>query len=486
MADITTLEPKKLWHFFAELCKIPHGSGNEEGIRKFLIKFADERGLKYKRDTVGNVVIYKEASNGFKSAKPLIYQAHMDMVCESDPKIGWDPLKDPVKPRIDGDWVVATGTTLGSDNGMGMAAMLAVCDDKSLKHGPVECLFTTTEETGLDGAFGLQNDMLNGRTMVNLDSEDERIIFVGCAGGCETTVNIPLSRKALPKEHIGLQITISGLKGGHSGLMINEQRGNAIKLIARVLYGLHRRYHILLCDINGGTRRNVIPNLATATIALKRTARAKIVGYIEELKRNITDELRIIDPDFKLELKDVPVTESLNHKLSDKILCYLHSQPHGVITMSYDIPGLVQTSTNLAIVHTNNDFVTVAALSRSSSATEIEAVKDRLAAHAELIGIEVEESGGYPGWQPNLSSHILKLTKKIFNEMFGAEPKHAAIHAGLECGIIGEKFPGMDMISFGPEIKGAHSINEKVHIKSAGEFYNALVKIAENFAKEGA
>lgn len=483
MDTITSLEPKRLWHHFNEICKIPHGSGNEEGLRRYIIEFAEEHGLKYKTDTIGNIVVLKDGVGELKNAKPIVLQSHMDMVCEGAEGYTYDPAKDPIRPKIDNGWVTSGVTTLGADNGIGLAASLAICEDKSLKHGPIECLFTMTEETGLDGAFGLSKDILTGRTMINLDSEEEGLFFVGCAGGCDSILDIPVVNKELPKDLLGFKIVISGLKGGHSGLNIVDQRGNAIKILAKILYNLHTNTDVHLCDMSGGTRRNVIPSHAEAVIAIKKHKRAKVIGLIEEMKEKMKAELHSIDPDLKIEMSDVPVSTSFGLRASGKIIAFLKVLHSGVIKMSYDIPGLVQTSTNLAIVKVENEHLSVQFLSRSSSAAELESAKGKLRACAELVGASVEEPGGYPGWQPNVDSKILKLSMATYKETFGVDARYSAIHAGLECGIIGEKFPGIDMVSCGPDIKGAHSVKEKVEIRSVEKFWKLLIKVIENFAK---
>jgi len=483
MSTIHDLEPKRLWHYFDEICSIPHGSGNEESIRKYLMQVAHNLGLECKRDTVGNVVIRKPATDKFKGAKTLIFQAHMDMVVESDPSIKFDPLKDRIKTKVSGEWLTADNTTLGADNGIGMAAMLAILEDKSIQHGPIECLFTTTEETGLDGAFGLQPEMLTGRTMINLDSEEDGVLFVGCAGGADSLIDFPVAQKELPKEFLGLKLVVSGLRGGHSGLNIHEQRGNALKILGRILYAIHEQQDLHLCDVQGGTRRNVIPSHAEAIFAVKKHKRAKVVTLVEELADVISAELKTIDPDLKIEVSDVEVKDSFGLSASAKIVSFMNAAPHGVITMSYDIPDLVQTSTNFAVTKFDVDHFSFQFLNRSSSTTEVEKAKSSVAAHAELLGVEAECPSQYPGWQPNLSSPILKLMKSVHTELFGKEPEHKAIHAGLECGIIGEKFGGMDMVSCGPVITGAHSVKEQVHIKSVQDMYKYLVRTLEKFAE---
>lgn len=482
-SDIGNLEPKRLWYYFGEICKHPHGSGNEESLRKYIMKVADDLKLKYTTDAVGNIVVNKPASENYKNARPLVLQGHLDMVCEARKGSHHDFVHDPIVPKIDGEWVTSGETTLGADNGIALAACLALLEDRSIQHGPIECLFTMTEETGMDGAIGLKADMLKGRTMINLDTEDEGVLFVGCAGGGDTIINYPVTKKPLSTDWIALKITVNGLRGGHSGIAIHEGRGNALKILGRVLYGTNQVTDTLLCDISGGTRRNVIPSFAEAVVAVKKHKRAKVVTFVEGEASKIAAELRSIDPGFKLSIEDAKASESFSLRCSSRLYAYLHSAPNGVITMSYDIPGLVQTSTNLAVVKNEGENISIQFLSRSSCRTELEDLKSRLVASADLLGATYEEPGAYPGWQPNLGSKILSVLKRSYKEVTGKEPTHAAVHAGLECGIIGEKFPDMDMVSFGPQINGAHSIDEKVNIRSVETFYNVLLKVIENFAK---
>jgi len=454
-------------------------SGNEEQIKKYIIDCAVANKLEYRKDKAENIVVRKRAVNGASGAKPVILQSHMDMVCEAHPELDHDFSSDPIKLKIDGEWLTADNTTLGADNGIGLAAALAILESKTLKHGPLECLFTATEETGMFGALGLESDMLSGKTMINLDAEGEGLLFVGCAGGRDTIIDIPIARSPLEAGYKGLRLEISGLRGGHSGTKIHEQRGNALKLLAWTLYSIHGKYDICLSSVNGGSKRNVIPSEAVSVFAVKENDLDDVIKEIEQAKSKIGRKMGSVEPELEMTVKETDVELSMGRKRSGGIVAMLHAAPHGVVTMSYDIDDLVQTSTNMAVVRTDNEKISVQFLSRSSSLAGLERITSGLSAIAELVGGSVSEVGGYPGWQPNLKSEVLNIMKKTYEDLFGKEARHVAVHAGLECGIIGEKFPGIDMVSFGPEIKGAHSIAERVHIGSVNNFWKLLTTTLE-------
>lgn len=483
MPNILDLEPKRFWYHFNEICKIPHGSYNEAGLRNYFIKFAEEHGLKYKTDKIGNVVISKPANNS-KSTKTLILQGHMDMVCEAAPGVTRDFKKDGIVPKIDGEWLVADGTSLGADNGVALAASLAVLEDKSLTHGPLECLMTVSEEVGMDGAKALTKEFLEGRTMLNLDSEEERTVFVGCAGGENTNITFSYRRGPVPTGYHGLEIEISGLLGGHSGLMIHCQRGNAIKLLGRVLCSIREKYDLAVSSFIGGTKSNVIPGQANAVIAVKEQDIASIKKLVHDLEGQFHNELASIDPGCRVVVKDASLSDIIEKPVSDNLIRFVNAAPHGVIKMSKDIEGLVQTSTNLASINTNNDVASIIYLSRSSTMSEVHAIKGSIHALVSLAGGKSSDSDEYPGWQPNMRSLILRLVEETYKGIYGVLPKVTAVHAGLECGIISERIPGIDMISFGPHMEDVHSINERVNIRSCGKFYTFLVKVLENFGKQ--
>ena len=404
----------------------------------------------------------------------------MDMVCEKNSDVVHDFSKDPLKLKIKGDILTADGTTLGADNGIGLAISLAILEDTSLKHGPIEALFTVDEETGLTGAFALGSDMLKGRIMLNLDSEDFGVVTVGCAGGGDSKINFHIDSNKTKNNYESVKLVVSGLRGGHSGVDAHEQRGNAIKIIARLLWKCAHKFDIQLTEIKGGDKHNAIPREAYATLSINSSDKKTVTAFIKNETKDILGEIKPIDPNLKVVLTDIDHLDNcLSKNSQNTLLNLLHGLPHGVDKMSYDIPNLVETSTNLATVVTKEDNVSIGLSSRSSIMSALQDFRDRIHAIATLAGAEVKEETPYPGWKPNLESKLLALSKKVFKDMFKKEPKVEAIHAGLETGIIGEKFPGMDMISIGPTIKYPHSPEEQVHISTVDKFYKYVLKLLE-------
>jgi len=478
MSDINDLKPKLLWKHFDEIRKIPHCSKHEEKIREYIINFSKNQKLKYKKDKTGNVVIYKPASPEFKNKPTVILQGHMDMVCEKNSEVKHDFSKDPIKIKINKDILTADGTTLGADNGIGVATSLAILEDKTLNLGPIEALFTIDEETGLTGAFALENDMLTGKKMLNLDSEDFGVITVGCAGGGDTQVKLEIKKINKPENFENQLIKIFGLRGGHSGVDIHEQRGNAIKILARVIWNISNKYQIFLSDIKGGDKHNAIPRESNAIITINKKDKEKIIKELKTHEKNILEEIKPIDPNMKISIEDNnKINKCLDEKSTKTIINLLHGLPHGVDKMSYDIKELVETSTNLATISIKDNIATMGLSTRSSINSALQDLRDRIHAISTLSGAKVTEEEPYPGWKPNLDSDLLKLSKKIFKDMYKKEPIVEAIHAGLECGIIGEKFPGMDMISVGPTIKYPHSPEEQIHINTVDKFYQYVIEI---------
>ena len=478
MSNINDLKPKLLWKHFDEIRKIPHCSKHEEKIRDYIINFAKNQKLKYKQDKTGNIVIYKTASPGFEKKPTIILQGHMDMVCEKNSDIKHDFLKDPIKLKINNDILTADGTTLGADNGIGVATSLAILEDNNLKLGAIEGLFTVDEETGLTGAFALENNMLTGEKMLNLDSEDFGVITVGCAGGGDSQVELEIKTRNASDDFENLLIKIYGLRGGHSGVDAREQRGNAIKILARLIWNISNKYKIFLSDIKGGDKHNAIPREAYAKISVPKKDKEEIIKDLISFEKNILGEIRPIDPNMKVSIESIEKTKIiLDEKSTESIINLLHSLPHGVDKMSYDIDGLVETSTNLATVAIKNNSALISLSSRSSIASALQDLRDRIHAISSLAGAKVTEGESYPGWKPNLNSDLLKLSKKIFKDMYKKEPVVEAIHAGLECGIIGEKFSGMEMISVGPTIKYPDSPEEQVYISTVDKFYQYVLEI---------
>ena len=481
MSVIENLEPKLVWKHFDEIRKIPRCSKHEEKIREHFLDFAKKHNLKVKTDKTGNVVIIKPANTGMEKNPTVVLQGHMDMVCEKNSDIDFDFTKDAIKLKLNGDILTADGTTLGADNGIGLAISMAILEDTTLKHGPIEALFTIDEETGLTGAFAMGSDMLTGNILLNLDSEDFGVITVGCAGGGDSKIELPFKTQPINGSLESINIKVSGLRGGHSGVDIHEQRGNAVKLLTRMLWKVKDDYKFYVTEIKGGDKHNAIPREAYAKISINKSEKDKFISTLKNEGKYILGEIKPIDPNFKVEAENI---EKLHTTLSDEsqtnLLNLLHGLPHGVDKMSYDIPTLVETSTNLATIAFNDDKIAIEMSTRSSIKSALQDFRDRIRATAELSGATVTEDTPYPGWKPNLDSKILDLSKKIFKDMYNEEPVVEAIHAGLECGIIGEKFPGMDMISIGPTIKYPHSPEEQVHVSTVDKFYKYVLKILEN------
>lgn len=481
MSVIENLEPKTVWKHFDEIRKIPRCSKHEEKIREYIIEFAKHHNLKYKTDKSGNIVIAKSARPGMGNKPVVILQGHMDMVCEKNSDVEHDFAKDPIKLKREGDILTADGTTLGADNGIGLAISLAILEDTTLAHGPIEALFTVDEETGLTGAFALESNMLTGRIMLNLDSEDFGVVTVGCAGGGDSKIELPIETQPINGNLESVTVKVSGLRGGHSGVDIHEQRANAVKLLARMLWKATDNHEFFISEVKGGDKHNAIPREAYAQVSIPKPNKNKFISDLKSEEKGIFEEIKPIDPKFKIEIENIEKSHLALEKNSQiKLLNLLHGLPHGVHLMSYDIPDLVETSTNLATVATNKNNVVIGLSSRSSVKSALQDMRNRIHAVAELSGAKVTEETPYPGWKPNLDSKLLALSKKIFKEMYGQDPKVEAIHAGLECGIIGEKFPGMDMISIGPTIKYPHSPEEQIHISTVKKSFNYVLKLLEN------
>jgi dipeptidase D len=481
MPSIENLEPKLVWKHFDEIRKIPRCSKHEEKIRDYIVNFAKKQELQTKIDSVGNVVILKPAAAGMQKKPTVILQGHMDMVCEKNSDVKFDFSKDPIQLKINGDLLTANGTTLGADNGIGLAISLAILEDKKLQHGPIESLYTIDEETGLTGAFAMKSDMLTGKIMLNLDSEDFGVITVGCAGGGDSIIELPVKMQAIQGDMENFVIKVSGLRGGHSGVDIHEQRGNAIKILTRLLWKTSQKFNFSLFDIKGGDKHNAIPREAYAELSIEKKNKTAFIAALKAEEREILDEIKPIDPNLKVDVQSSEPSKTVFDKLSQTtLLNLLHGLPHGVHQMNYDIKTLVNTSTNLATISVKDHTIVIGMSSRSPMKSALQDIRNRIKAIASLAGAKVSEGTPYPGWKPDLQSKILALSKKTFKDMFKAEPKIEAIHAGLECGIIGEKFPGMDMISIGPTLKNPHSPEEQLHISTVDKFYKYLLKILES------
>lgn len=479
---IEGLKPELVWKYFAEIAKIPHGSKNEAAISKYVYDTAKKLGLDAKQDKFGTVVVYKPASSGHENKKSICLQGHLDMVCEKNADKVHDFMKDPIELVRKGNVIMANGTTLGADNGIAVATNLAIMEDKSLQHGPLEFLFTIDEETGLTGANNLQPGFVQSKILINLDSEEEGAIYVGCSGGKDTLGTWKAAFEKAPAPMVAAEISVKGLKGGHSGLEIDKGRGNAIKIMNRVLIELSA-IGSKLSAINGGNKRNAIPRECVAFIFLPRNNLAKAKKIVAEYNETIKAELATVDPDLIISMVDKPREKKakvINKALQKKFLRTIAGLPHGVIKMSADIPGLVETSTNVGVINTTDKAIVVSTSQRSSVESEKLEICQTVASIFELGDAKVEPSVGYPGWKPNLESPILKHAKETYKSLSGKEPHVKAIHAGLECGIIGEKYPGMDMISFGPTLEAVHSPDEKIYIDTVEKYWNFLLAILKN------
>ncbi len=479
---IRGLQPAGVWKYFAEISKIPRGSKNEDAIAAYVVGKAKEFGYESARDKVGNVVVRKPGSASMKDAPGLILQGHLDMVCEKNSDKRHDFLKDPIELVRKGNLLTANGTTLGADNGIAVATNLAIMEDKTLEHGPLEFLFTIDEETGLTGAANLSPELLKHGTMLNLDSEEEGALYVGCSGGRDTVGSWKTGSKTAPAKHVPLRVLVKGLKGGHSGLEIDKGRGNAIKILTRVLLALGDS-GARLSTINGGNKRNAIPREADAVVFVPKKKLARAMKIVASCNNAFRAELSTVDPDLAIsaaEAKGLKHGVVVKKSVQEVVLRTISALPHGVIKMSADIPGLVETSNNVAVIETTPKAITLSSSQRSSVASEMDEVCQSVGSTYHLGGAKFKQADGYPGWKPNLNSKILGLAKKTYRELYGKEPAVKAIHAGLECGIIGEKYPGLDMVSFGPTLEGVHSPDEKIHIDTVEKFWNFLLAILKN------
>jgi len=479
---IEGLKPERVWKFFAEVCKIPRGSKNERQISNFVFQKAKEFGLEATQDKYMNVVARKPASPGREQTPMICLQGHLDMVCEKNKDKVHDFEKDPIEIVRRGNVLMANGTTLGADNGVAVATNLAIMEDKSLEHGPLEFLFTVDEETGLTGANHLKPGFVLSKTLLNLDSEEEGALYVGCSGGRNTVGVWKTALSPAPKASVAAKVFVKGLKGGHSGLEIDKGRGNSIKILNRVLLALHP-LGVLLSSVEGGNKSNAIPREAEATVFVPKAQLKKANAAVAKCNAVIKAESVTVEPDLQIVMEkvgDLKKAKVLKKAQQEMLLKTLSALPHGVMKMSADIPGLVETSTNLAIIRSEKNTITVTTSQRSSVASEIEEIVQAVGNVFELGGAKPSFAEGYPGWKPNMDSPILKLAKTTYQGLYGKEPAVKAIHAGLECGIIGERYPGMDMISFGPTLEGVHSPDEKIHIDTVGKFWNYLLALLKN------
>lgn len=476
-AVFETLQPASVWAHFATLCAIPRPSKGEARLRAHLQDWAQARGLASVVDAAGNLIVRKPASAGRASVPGVVLQCHLDMVCQNNADTPHDFLHDPITPVLRDGWLVAEDTTLGADNGIGVAMMLAVLEDKQLLHGPIEALFTVDEEAGMGGARGLAADALQGRLMLNLDTEEWGEFYLGCAGGVDVNAQRSGQAETLPENSVGLRIDVRGLRGGHSGVNIHEGRGNAIKLLVRVLRRLARQWPVRLSSLKGGSARNALPREAWAMLALPTDASAALDEVLADLQAEFRKELAGIDE--RVELSCQPGTIHRVMAVADQAfwLTTLHAAPHGVRRMSVQLPGVVETSNNLGMVDLSPEAGECNFLVRSLVDSAGIALADEIVSLFALSGVTATQSGHYPGWQPNPGSPLLALCQSVYRASFGGESSIQVIHAGLECGIIGGKYPGLDMVSFGPTIRGAHAPGEAVEVQSVEKCWRLLTAI---------
>ncbi len=480
MSTISTLEPQILWKHFERLCEIPRPSKHEEEVISYIKSFAESNGLSYFIDRVGNLVIRKSASKGRENSMPVVLQAHVDMVPQKNNDVVHDFTKDPIVPIIDGEWVKAQGTTLGADNGIGVAAALSILESKDIVHGPLEVLFTVDEETGMTGAFNLSEGFINGKVLLNLDSEEYGEIFIGCAGGINAIATFNYKKEIVDKGNIALLLELKGLKGGHSGVDIHLGRANANKLMNRFLWNAEHFFGLRLVYFNGGNMRNAIPREATALVTIPKHFEKDFLNSVNSFEQTYRDEYSSVEDNisFRATRAELP-KYCIDKHTTGNLLDALYAIPNGVIRMIPEMPDVVETSTNLAIVQTNENNIQVVSLLRSSVDTAKIDLCNMIESIFDMALANTTHEGDYPGWKPNFNSPLLRTMKEVYSSIHNEEPKVKVIHAGLECGIIGAIFPGIDMISFGPTIKYPHSPDEKVEIKSVGLFWNYLLKVLE-------
>lgn len=483
MSQIRDLYPRILWEYFIEICKIPRASKNEERIIQYLINFGKSQGLETKQDEAGNVLIKKPASPGKECLIPVVLQSHLDMVCEklSDSKHDFDT--DPIVPIIKGEWIKANGTTLGADDGIGIAAQMAILASEDIEHGPVECLFTVDEETGLTGAFALKEGFLEGEILINLDSEDEGELFIGCAGGIDTIAELSFTKESVPDNFSSFIIKIDGLNGGHSGDEIHKGLGNSIKILNRLLWDPELTFGIRISEFGGGKFRNAIPRDSFARILVPPEYADEYFKFFNFTKDSIKNELFKTEPDLKITIEKINCPDFVIDKSShEKLLNALYACHHGVYEMSRSIKGMVETSSNLATVKFTDNIITITTNQRSSVTSAKIDISNTIKSVFSLAGAKVTQNNKYPGWNPRMESEILKISVNSYSNLFGEKPVVRSIHAGLECGLFLEKYPGLDMISFGPTIKGAHTPDERININTVEKFWNLLKDVLKNIS----
>ena len=479
--DILNLEPALLWKNFYSLTQIPRPSKHEDKVRDFLYQFGKELGLETIKDEVGNVIIRKPATPGMENRKGVVLQGHMDMVPQKNNDTNHDFEKDPIETYIDNGWVKAKGTTLGADNGMGVAAAMAILESKNLQHGPIEAFITTDEETGMTGAMGVKAGVLKGDILLNLDTEEEGELYIGCAGGTNGNFTFHVKSAAVPMAVEAFKLVVTGLKGGHSGVDIHLERGNSIKVLTRVLHEGIKHFGLRIASLEGGSLRNAIPREASSIIVIPVEHKNTFIAVIASLEKIIKKELSAVEPTMKILLTPAEKPASLLDEVSQaNIINALYACPNGVIRISNEMPGLVETSINIGVLKTEKNMVVGQTLLRSSVDTAKVDLENMVEAVFTMAGADIIFEGHYPGWKPNPDSEILRVMLELYKKMFGKEPLVKAIHAGLECGILGGAYPNWDMISVGPTIVNPHSPDEKTEISSVKKFWDYLVETLKN------
>jgi len=475
------LTPEKVWKYFYDICEIPRPSKKEERIIEYLKSFGRSHNLETVVDDAGNVVIRKQATTGYEKKKTIVLQSHVDMVCEKNSNIEFDFEKDAIKPRIENGWVKASGTTLGADDGIGVASALAILASDDIVHGPLECLFTVDEETGLTGAFALKPGFIKGSILLNLDSEDEGELYIGCAGGKGTKIEMKFANEAIPKDVIAYKISVSGLKGGHSGGDIHKRLGNAVKILNRLLWKASDLFAVRIHSFDAGNLHNAIAREGSAIIVLPTGKAKDFEAFVSVFNQTIAEELLPLETSVHISAETTtPPANVMDAESQHKLLNSLYACPHGVMTMSADIPDLVETSTNLASVKTKNNIIYIGTSQRSSIESAKNDIADMVAGVFRMTGDEIQVGNGYPGWKPKMDSEILNISINAYQHLFNKKPKVLAIHAGLECGIIGESNPGMDMISFGPTLRDVHSPDERIEIATVSMYWDLLLEVLKN------
>lgn len=485
--DLKNIEPTEIWSHFTDLNAVPRPSKKEEKIIQFMLDFGEKLNLETITDTIGNVIIKKPASRGMESKKTIVLQGHLDMVHQKNTNTRFDFEKEGINMFVDGDWVKAKGTTLGADNGLGVAAIMAILSSKTIQHPAIEALFTIDEETGMTGAINLDTNILSGEILLNLDTEEDDEIGIGCAGGLDVTATRTYEEEEIPENTTAFSIAITGLRGGHSGMDIHKGLGNANKIMNRLLSDGFTNFGLRIAEINGGSLRNAIPRESFAKVVVDSISRASFLFETNALITQIKNEFSTIEPNLSIIIEEISQLKNVVELgVQEGFLRAMYAALNGVYKMSPDVEGLVETSNNIAKVDLKNGKIQIGCLTRSSSESSKLDLANSIRSSFELAGFEVEFSGAYPGWLPNMNSEILQIVSNTYRKLFEKKPKIMACHAGLECGILGQNYPKMDMISFGPNIKGAHSPDERAQISSTQKFWKLLQEILKNIPEKNA